>query len=217
MSDRKRLTSQHRRSFGELLRRMRKAKGFRTRDAAMALGVGLRTYVDFEMGMSLPTAERLRIFAHLVDGDYAALLLGAGGLNLGLAQACADNKAVTIALDMVEDLYARVPTAFGTLTGADLMAAFDDAARRLLAGAMEKSRRRAGESDDGAPVSPRQLECLRWAQAGKSSTDIGGILGISRRTVETHIAEACFRLGVRTRIQAISHAIEIGLLSPRPP
>ena len=60
------------------------------------------------------------------------------------------------------------------------------------------------------------VAALRWAQAGKSATDIGAILGISGRTVEFHLNEACGRLGVRTRIQAISAAIELGFLSPGP-
>ena len=62
-------------------------------------------------------------------------------------------------------------------------------------------------------VTARQLECLSWAAAGKSSTDIGEILGISSRTVEDHLAKLCGRLGVRTRVQAAVHAQELGWIS----
>lgn len=66
-------------------------------------------------------------------------------------------------------------------------------------------------------ITRRQLECLAWIQEGKSATDIGGILGISGRTVECHIAKLCARLGVKTRVQAALKAREIGLLrSPHP-
>jgi DNA-binding CsgD family transcriptional regulator len=58
----------------------------------------------------------------------------------------------------------------------------------------------------------RQGECLLWVRAGKSSTDIGVILGLSPRTVDEHIAAACERLGVRTRTQAVAEAIARGLL-----
>jgi DNA-binding CsgD family transcriptional regulator len=61
-------------------------------------------------------------------------------------------------------------------------------------------------------LSERQLECLAWAQEGKSATDIGQIIGISGRTVEGHLAKACEALGVRTRIQAVLRARELGLL-----
>jgi LuxR family quorum sensing-dependent transcriptional regulator len=53
------------------------------------------------------------------------------------------------------------------------------------------------------PLTERQRECLRWVRQGKSSTDIGVILGISGRVVDEHIAHACERLGVRTRMQAV--------------
>ena len=65
---------------------------------------------------------------------------------------------------------------------------------------------------DGVRLTPRQLECLHWAGEGKSSVDIASILAISPATVDGHIAEACARLGVRTRIQAIVEAYRRGWL-----
>jgi DNA-binding CsgD family transcriptional regulator len=61
-------------------------------------------------------------------------------------------------------------------------------------------------------LSARQIECLAWAQEGKSAGDIGQILGISGRTVEGHLAKACEALGVRTRVQAVVRARELGFL-----
>lgn len=61
-------------------------------------------------------------------------------------------------------------------------------------------------------LSRRQLECLSWAEAGKSARDTGQILGISQRTVEKHLEQACGLLGVRTRIQAVVQARRLGLL-----
>ncbi|WP_340646137.1 helix-turn-helix transcriptional regulator [Phenylobacterium sp.] len=66
-------------------------------------------------------------------------------------------------------------------------------------------------------VSARQLECLFWVQEGKSANDIGGILGISGRTVEGHLRRACTLLGVKTRFQAVLRARDIGLLAPEQP
>lgn len=64
------------------------------------------------------------------------------------------------------------------------------------------------------PMTARQLECLRWAAAGKSSADIGGIVGLSPRTVDDHLAAACRRLGVRTRVQAVVLALQHRLIPP---
>ena len=62
--------------------------------------------------------------------------------------------------------------------------------------------------DEVRPVtlSPRQTECLFWVQQGKSSRDIGIILGVSHRIVERHVFRACAKLGVRTRVQAVVRA-----------
>ena len=71
----------------------------------------------------------------------------------------------------------------------------------------------ASPGDARSPrLSDRQLQCLAWAQEGKSAGVIGQILGISGRTVEGHLAKACEALGVRTRVQAVVRAREAGLL-----
>ena len=67
-------------------------------------------------------------------------------------------------------------------------------------------------SDRGIAITPRQMECLTWAQEGKSATDIGAILGISARTVEGHLARVCEQLGVSICIQAVVKAMDLGLL-----
>ena len=61
-------------------------------------------------------------------------------------------------------------------------------------------------------LTERQLECLRWVHAGKSSSEIAEIIGVSERTVNFHIGEACRRLKVRTRRQAVVEALVAGLI-----
>jgi DNA-binding CsgD family transcriptional regulator len=72
------------------------------------------------------------------------------------------------------------------------------------------------------PVAPRllsrrELQCLVWTARGKSSTDIGAILGLSPRTVDSYIEKACGKLGVRTRVEAVTVAIRRQLLDPGAP
>ena len=57
-----------------------------------------------------------------------------------------------------------------------------------------------------ARLSPRQRECLAWVRQGKSSSMIAEILGLSVQTVDEHLAGACRKLGVRTRVQAAVEA-----------
>jgi DNA-binding CsgD family transcriptional regulator len=70
---------------------------------------------------------------------------------------------------------------------------------------------------NGSQLSPRQIECLRLAAAGKTSAEIAAALGISSRTVDQYVGEACERLNVRNRIQAVAKALTLGLLPDAPP
>ena len=70
-----------------------------------------------------------------------------------------------------------------------------------------------GYRDSHRHLTYRQLECLQWVRAGKSSTDIAEILDISSGVVDEHIANACRRLGVGTRIQAVIAASDLGYLA----
>jgi DNA-binding CsgD family transcriptional regulator len=75
----------------------------------------------------------------------------------------------------------------------------------------------AAARDDGEVIlSPRQTECLFWVQEGKSSRDIGVILGVSHRIVERHVFRACHKLGVKTRLQAVIRARSLGIISDPP-
>ena len=61
-------------------------------------------------------------------------------------------------------------------------------------------------------LTERQRECLAWVREGKSSAAIAEILGISVMTVDEHVAEACRRMGVRTRVQAAVEAALSGII-----
>ena len=58
----------------------------------------------------------------------------------------------------------------------------------------------------------RELECLKWAMAGKSSWEISRILNRSEATINFHIANIKQKFEVGSRQQAIIKAIRLGLL-----
>ena len=72
-------------------------------------------------------------------------------------------------------------------------------------------RRREAQTD--YDLTERELECLRWASAGKSDWEIGQILLISSKTVNYHIENAKRKFGVATRVQAIVAALRLGRLA----
>lgn len=65
-----------------------------------------------------------------------------------------------------------------------------------------------------ARLSPRERECLQWVSRGKSSADIGSILGLSPRTVDSYLEKVCSKLRVRTRIEAVALAVRAGIVDP---
>lgn len=55
-----------------------------------------------------------------------------------------------------------------------------------------------------SPLTTREAECLHWISQGKTDAEVGRILQISSRTVRFHIGNAKRKLGVASRIQAVT-------------
>lgn len=80
-------------------------------------------------------------------------------------------------------------------------------------GALGRLARRARQGADlDAGLTPRQRQVLQLLGEGRTMGQIATRLGISPRTVETHVAKLYRKLGVRTRLQAISRAATLGLV-----
>ena len=63
-------------------------------------------------------------------------------------------------------------------------------------------------------LTEREREVLRWAAAGKTAWDTGGILNIAADTVNKHIASAMRKLNVYSRTQAVAESIRRGEIVP---
>jgi DNA-binding NarL/FixJ family response regulator len=80
-------------------------------------------------------------------------------------------------------------------------------------GALGRMARHAREGADlAASLTTRQQQVLEFLSQGKTVGQIASRLGISPRTVETHVATLYRRLGVKTRVQAVSQAARLGLV-----
>lgn len=73
---------------------------------------------------------------------------------------------------------------------------------------------RDGRDDDAPPVrlTKREIQCLKWAAAGKTDADIAQIIGISGPTVRFHVQNAALKLRVAGRAQAIHRAAGLGYI-----
>lgn len=56
-------------------------------------------------------------------------------------------------------------------------------------------------------LSLREIECLKWTAAGKTSYEISMITGLSARTIENYIANAVQKLDAVNRVQAVAQAL----------
>jgi DNA-binding NarL/FixJ family response regulator len=70
-------------------------------------------------------------------------------------------------------------------------------------------------SEMRANLTPREHEILQMVSEGLTMQQVGSRLGISPRTVETHVAKLYRKLGVRSRVQAVARAAQLGLLDLR--
>ena len=61
-------------------------------------------------------------------------------------------------------------------------------------------------------LSGRELQCLNWVATGKTSWETAAILGLSERTVNFHIKNACRKLNVYGRQAGVTQALRLGLL-----
>lgn len=80
-----------------------------------------------------------------------------------------------------------------------------DAAVRLL---LEEAHRRAGIPQ----LTAREQEVLRWTADGKSSWEVGQILGMSEHTVNFHMRNLMNKLDVSSKHLAVLRALSLGLL-----
>ena len=65
---------------------------------------------------------------------------------------------------------------------------------------------------EGAALTPRELDVLRLVAQGLGNKEIAAGLDLSPHTVKYHLASVLAKLGVRSRTEAVSRGIRTGLL-----
>lgn len=71
-----------------------------------------------------------------------------------------------------------------------------------------------GEAASRAQLSRRELEVLRAAARGLANKQIAAELGLSPRTVQTHLTNIFAKLGVSSRTEAVLRALQEGWVLP---
>ncbi|HYS54384.1 MAG TPA: LuxR C-terminal-related transcriptional regulator [Thermoanaerobaculia bacterium] len=65
-----------------------------------------------------------------------------------------------------------------------------------------------------AALTTRERQVLRLTVAAKKSNEVAALLGLSRRTVESHLSNIYGKLGIGSRSELMLFAIRNGILSP---
>jgi DNA-binding NarL/FixJ family response regulator len=81
--------------------------------------------------------------------------------------------------------------------------------RRLI----DRSQRRSAPADNGYGLTRRELDVLRLLGGGQRASEIAVELGISPKTVSSHVQHILAKLGVHSRAQAVARAYETGLVA----
>ena len=75
------------------------------------------------------------------------------------------------------------------------------------------SQRFARASGKPRRLTPREIECLRFASEGRTSTEIAALLDIAPTTVETHFKHAASKLAANNRPHAVAEALRYGMIA----
>ncbi len=87
----------------------------------------------------------------------------------------------------------------------------------LLLGLLGRKPKAPGRDLDlngGEPLTRREVEILSCLAEGKSGPEIAGRLNISPLTVRTHIRNLMDKMGVHSRLEAVTYALHHGLINP---
>lgn len=75
----------------------------------------------------------------------------------------------------------------------------------------------AHSDETPARLTRREIQCLKWAAAGKTDAEIGALVAISLPTVRFHVTNAARKLRVGGRSQAIQRAATLGYIGASGP
>jgi DNA-binding NarL/FixJ family response regulator len=165
------------------------------------------------LDLDLPDMDGLEVLRTVRSGGFAGAVL-----------VLSDRADGTTVLDAMRG------GADGYLTKADGLRHVGTAIRRVAAGervvdpSLEEAAvfelgrfvRQAREgSEVAAKLTPRERQILELLSEGYTMHQIGRRLGISPRTVETHVAKLYRKLSVRSRVQAVARAASLGLIDFR--
>jgi DNA-binding CsgD family transcriptional regulator len=133
----------------------------------------------------------------------------AGAIRGTVEQAAYERIVAEVRSALDDVAFQEAWTAGAALSQDDAVAEALTAAAKIT-DAIESPARTA--SVPGYGLTTREVEVLRLLIERRSNAEIAEMLFISRRTVETHVANILAKLGTPTRAAAAAHAVQHGLV-----
>jgi len=168
-----------------------------------------------------PLAQLAHAYALLATGSAASAAAPAAEaadalerLGCGLFGAMAAEVAGLAATSRGAAL-AMLARAANSYDGCGAVVRRDRVAKRL-AGLGYRGRRAAVAGRGPAALTPRELEVARLAARGHTAAEIGRQLFIGTRTVETHLAHTCAKLGCRNKRELVRFTGELDRMPETP-
>jgi len=147
-----------------ILKAIRRRRGMGVAEVARAMGIGLRTYADFEAGRSHHNIARIHHFARVVGADPYAILVAIEIKSPTFALRCIDNQLMTIIILAIQEFDGRAKDNVALLDPRTLMAA----CRKFFEGLIAQS----GELD--AYLEGWMLDRSLHETPSRESADPGG-------------------------------------------
>ena len=88
------------------------------------------------------------------------------------------------------------------------------AGETVFSGSVAASVKRRALGSGGSPLTPREMDVLRCAARGLGNKQIASELGMSARTVQTHLTRIFAKLNVTSRTEAVLYALRQGWTTP---
>ena len=135
---------------------------------------------------------------------HDVIVIGGGFAGLSAATALAEKGFRVLVLEARPSLGGRASVFTDPATGERV-----DNGQHILTGAYREA---TGRSAPPARLTRLEIQCLKWAAAGKTDGEVSEIVGISLPTVRFHITNAARKLGVPGRSQAVHRAATLGYI-----
>lgn len=137
-------------------------------------------------------------------GESTEFGIGRQGMTFPIRGPKGEAALFNITSDLNDDEWRRVKKFY--MRDFQILAHTIHAKARIIGGARP--------TDYAAKLTPRERECLTWCAVGKTSEDIGTILGISEGVVRIHLQSAQHKLDCLNRTHTVAKAITLKLIFP---